>query len=73
MYDEEEEMYRDYYKQMNAVEEEREIIEMKLRKVREQQSWLEEVFRERHYFFWESVKHCDVEDFLLGMGTARDK
>lgn len=36
MYNEEEEMYRDSYKQMNAVEEEREIIEMKLRKVHEQ-------------------------------------
>lgn len=71
MYDEEE-MYREYYKQMNAVEEEREDIERKLRKNREYQIQLGDVFKEMHYFYREVVKHCDDEDFIQNLDLQED-
>ncbi len=72
MYDEEEEMYREYYKQLNAVEEEREDIERKLRKNRENQTQLEYVFQEMNYFYREVVKHCDGENFIQNRDLQED-
>lgn len=72
-YDTEEELFTEYRRAMDTVEEEREKIERELKRVEDQQGQLDEIFRQMHFWYKDVVRHCDEEYFLITMDQYEDE
>lgn len=68
-----EDLYVDFHREMNRIEEEREIISRKIQKIDADQSLFENVHREMNYLFKEVSRHCEEEQFILSMERCEDE
>lgn len=67
------ELYVNFHKEMNGLEEKRESITREIRKLDADQSLFDSINREMNYLFKEVSRHCEEEQFILSMERCEDE
>lgn len=65
-------LYADFQKELNALEDRRDTINRKIGKIDESQSLLDDIYTEMRWLFREAADHCDEESFLMEMDGCED-
>ena len=61
------ELYKEFQREMNALEERRDDITREIREIDTEQSILDDVYIKMRWLFKEAAEHCDEEEFLREM------
>lgn len=67
------ELYTDFLREMNTLEEQRETITKKINKNEKDQGIFEDISREMKWMFKEVKEHCQEEQFILSMENCEDE
>lgn len=67
------ELYADFHKEMNAIEEQREQIAKKMRNIDADQSIFEDILGGMNRLFRELVQHCDEDHFIRALEDCEDE
>lgn len=67
------ELYVNFHREMNVIEERRESIVKEIQKLDADQNLFDNVNREMNYLFKEVSRHCEEEQFILSMERCEDE
>lgn len=66
------ELYKEFQREMNALEERRDNITREIREIDTEQSILDDIYVKMRWLFKEAAEHCDEEGFLREMEWRED-
>ncbi len=66
------ELYKEFQREMNALEERRDNITREIREIDTEQSILDDIYIKMRWLFKEAAEHCDEEGFLREMEWRED-
>ncbi len=67
------ELYVNFHREMNSIEEKRESIAREIQKLDADQNLFDNIHREMNYLFKEVSRHCEEEQFILNMERCEDE